>query len=228
MKNFIKSIIEGTRLEPIIRKLIKKSKINFRKSSDYWEQRYLSDGNSGAGSYGRLAEFKAVEINKFVEENEIATVIEFGSGDGNQLTLAKYPQYLGLDVSATAIKLCKEKFKKDRTKSFSISADVKDAKAELSLSLDVIYHLVEDGIYSDYMTTLFNSSQRYVCIYASNYTSESAQVAEHVRHREFTSWIHQNASDFELISEIKNPYPYDANDPHNTSFSDLFFFKKRD
>ncbi len=35
-------------------------------SSAYWEERYIQGRNSGNGSYGRLAEFKAKIINDFV------------------------------------------------------------------------------------------------------------------------------------------------------------------
>ena len=90
----------------------------FPGSLHYWEERYQNSGTSGAGSYGRLAKFKADVINSFVRENKIGSVIEFGCGDGHQLSLAFYPQYVGLDVSPTAIKMCKEKFAQDKTKSF--------------------------------------------------------------------------------------------------------------
>ena len=45
------------------------------KTSEYWENRYKKSGNSGAGSYGRLAEFKADVINNFIAENKITSVI---------------------------------------------------------------------------------------------------------------------------------------------------------
>lgn len=32
-------------------------------STDYWKNRYLEGGNSGAGSYNNLAQFKAEVIN---------------------------------------------------------------------------------------------------------------------------------------------------------------------
>lgn len=228
MKKLIKRMIIGTPVEPIVRKIISKPKIVFDNSPNYWEQRYSSKGNSGAGSYGKLAKFKSSVINKFVTENKINSVVEFGCGDGNQLTLAKYPSYIGIDVSKTAIKLCKEKFSKDATKSFFTAADAHDVNAELSMSLDVIYHLIEDEIYNDYMTKLFNSSKLYVCVYSSNYDDRFAQRAAHVRHREFTRWVQQNAPDFQLICEVKNIYPYDANDPTNTSLANFFFFKRED
>ena len=74
-------------------------------SKNYWEEHYQAGGNSGSGSYGRLASFKALIINEFVSENQISSVIEFGCGDGNQLALANYPEYVGLDVSPTTIKI---------------------------------------------------------------------------------------------------------------------------
>ena len=42
-----------------------------KNSREYWEKRYASGGNSGAGSYNYLAEFKAEILNNFVTENNI-------------------------------------------------------------------------------------------------------------------------------------------------------------
>jgi hypothetical protein len=63
----------------------------FPGSADYWERRYAEGGDSGHGSYGRFAEFKAEVLNRFVAEQRIESIVEFGCGDGNQLTLASYP-----------------------------------------------------------------------------------------------------------------------------------------
>ena len=79
-------------------------------SREYWEKRYKSGGNSGAGSYNNLAAFKAKVINNFVAEKNINTVLELGSGDCNQLSYANYKNYFGYDVSKTAIDICKKKF----------------------------------------------------------------------------------------------------------------------
>ena len=48
----------------------------FTTSADYWESRYRTGGTSGAGSYNRLAEFKARVLNEFVERNDIRSVVE--------------------------------------------------------------------------------------------------------------------------------------------------------
>ena len=57
-------------------------------SSDYWERRYSKGGNSGIGSYGRLAEFKAEVLNRFVKENNINTEMHVFPVGGHGLALS--------------------------------------------------------------------------------------------------------------------------------------------
>ena len=192
-------------------------------SEKYWEQRYAKAGNSGSGSYGRLAEFKAKIVNEFVLKHNINSVIEFGHGDGNQLALAKYPHYLGFDVSETAVKICKDKFANDKTKDFRLTSEYNGEKAELVLSLDVIYHLIEDIVFEDYMKRLFEASTKYVIVYSSNVIAE--QHAAHVKHRKFTDWVENKAQDFKLLQFIPNKYPANNNENHPTlSFADFYVF----
>lgn len=81
--------------------------------------------------------------------------------------------------------MCRSLFAQDPTKSFLHSDAVpEDLAAELSLSLDAIYYLVEDPVFESYMNCLFGSAQRFVIIYSSNVDQE--WPASHVRHREFT------------------------------------------
>ena len=79
-------------------------------SAEYWRKRYESGGNSGAGSYGALADFKAAALNGFVEQHNIVSAIEYGSGDGNQLSLLHISKYIGLDVSAKAIESLRQRY----------------------------------------------------------------------------------------------------------------------
>lgn len=206
-----------------------KKKNIWKNSAKFWNERYVNGGNSGAGSYNRLAEFKAKIINDFVNNNNIQTVIEWGCGDGNQLSLANYPNYIGYDVSPQAIKLCKNKFKSDASKKFLCSESLffKPATAELSLSLDVIYHLVEDDVFDKYMKQLFASSKKYIIIYSCNDTEPTVN-AIHVRRRKFTQWIEENVSKHWSLKEfIKNQYPFNADDPENTSWSDFYIYEKQ-
>ena len=102
----------------------------FRDSASYWESRYAHGLNSGDGSYGELAKFKAEVLNSLVAEHGITSVIEFESGDGNQLELAEYPRYSGFDVSPSAVEACRARFSGDATKDFSLLAAFDDQSAD--------------------------------------------------------------------------------------------------
>lgn len=195
-------------------------------SAEYWESRYREGRNSGAGSYNRLAIFKAEVLNRFIADHNIQSIIEFGCGDGAQLRLAEYPAYIGVDVSTTVIEATKRDFAGDRTKTFIHVDEVgPEHCSDLSLSLDVIYHLVEDEVFDRYMRQLFDSAGRFVMVYASNDNRKSDSA--HVRHRRFTDWIEQNRPDFQQIGYVKNAYPEDIKDIDNTSFADFYFFARR-
>ena len=202
------------------------SNLNFFYSSDYWEKRYANGGNSGSGSYNNLAKFKAEIINNFLNINKIKTVIEWGSGDCNQISLINYKQYIGYDVSKTAIDICKKKFYNDSTKMFLHINDkfINKKKADLSVSLDVIFHLLEDNVYNLYMKNLFDSSEKFICIYSSNYDKI---IAKHVKHRKFTDWIDKyQSNNWKLKEYIPNRFPFNPKKCDFTSFSDFYFYEK--
>jgi len=186
-----------------IKKILGRGNFN---SAKYWEKRYATGGNSGDGSYGRLADFKAGFLNDFVATHNISSVIEFGCGDGNQLSLINYSKYTGLDISETTLEKCKTKFHGDRTKNFMLykSGKMKDLpSADLTLSLDVIFHLVEDKVFNQYIDDLLQFSKRYVIIYSTNY---DYLETTHVLNRKFTDTIAKYPA-FKLIEERANPFP---------------------
>jgi hypothetical protein len=207
-----------------VKKVVKRTP-DFSSSANYWESRYRRGGNSGAGSYDRLAAFKAEVLNDFVAANEIDSIIEFGSGDGAQLDLANYPNYTGVDISTTVVEATRRKFADNPSFRFLHTSEVSaDDRAQLALSLDVIYHLVEDEVFETYMLQLFNTATKFVIIYASNV--ENNWPSPHVRHRQFTQWVELNRVDFKLLQKIPNPYPYSDKDPENTSFADFYIFAR--
>ena len=195
----------------------------FPGSATYWEERYAKGGTSGPGSHGWLAEFKAEVLNAFVDKHRIADVIEFGCGDGSQLALFEFPDYLGVDVSATAVEACRRRFRGDGRKRFCLMADYAGATAEMTLSLDVVYHLVEDAVFERYMQTLFGAATRFVVVYASDHDAPGPSV--HVRHRKFTDWIAANRPDWSACEVVRNRYPF-AQDTSAESFADFHFFER--
>lgn len=198
-------------------------RLSFPGSGDYWERNYAGGGTSGEGSYGVLAQFKAEFLNKLVVDEAITSIIEFGCGDGNQLSLAAYPHYIGIDVSKTAVQLCTSRFLSDPTKVFLTLADYNGQKADCALSLDVIYHLVEDAVFDDYMDRLFAAAERYVIVYSTNH-NETYGPGVHVRHRNFTSWVSQHAKQWNLLDRIANPHKPQAPDSDRSASSSAEFY----
>lgn len=192
-------------------------------SAAYWEQRYRTGGNSGAGSYGQLARFKAAFVNACVRANAVVSVLDLGCGDGNQAALLDVPDYLGVDVSASTIARCRARFAGDARRRFQ-HADLPAPAAELALSMDILFHLVEDTVFDAYLDRLFGSATRYVLVYASNV--DLAWPAAHVRHRAFTPVVAARHPDWRLAAHIPNLFPYDPAQPDETSFADFFVYAR--
>ncbi len=195
---------------------------HFPGSAAYWDQRYARGGNSGAGSAGQLAAFKAAVVNRLVVEHHIESVLELGCGDGRQLALAAYPTYVGMDVSPVSVALCRERFAPDASKRFLLEGTEDPGMADLVLSLDVIFHLVEDNIFDAYMAALFVRARRMVVIYSSD--RDETTLDAHVRHRAVSVWVKNHAPEWERIAHVANPYPFDPARPSNTSFADFHIY----
>lgn len=192
----------------------------------YWRNRYAKGQNSGSGSYGQVAQFKAQVLNSFIKEHGISRCIEFGSGDGNQLGLLDIPSYLGFDVAPDAVELCIEKYRDDASKSFVLY----DPKyfvnnsfigAELTLSMDVILHLIEEEIYSEYMSALFGASSKFVAIFTTATEVQPSKMAPHNKFRDHRPWIRDFALNFREVSSVLTPH--ELGYPDGTGF---YFYSK--
>jgi len=229
MKRKIKSIVKNI---PMISNVARyayhgffRKDVAFDTSGQYWEERYAQAGDSGDGSYGRLAAFKAEIINDFVQRQGIKEVIEFGCGDGAQLKRMNYVRYTGVDVSPKIIDHCKDVFKNDSSKNFFHvdDLDVSNINCDLALSLDVIYHLVEDDVFETYMRRLLSSSNRWAIIYSSNFDSPTSLA--HVRHRKFSDWMKEHAKSWDLYQKIDQRYPFKPNGEKDTSFAEFYIYR---
>ena len=122
----------------------------------------------------------------------------------------KYPSYVGLDVSNTAVEICQRQFADDPTKSFILydgfsfpERDGYRLTAEMTLSLDVIFHLVEDSAFEAYMMDLFKAADRYVIVYSTD--AVIPDDGPHVRHRNFSLWVAHNFPQWHLSQVVKGP-----------------------
>lgn len=191
-------------------------------SAAYWEARYRAGGHSGAGSYGRLAAFKAAVVNGFVALNGITRVIEFGCGDGNQLGHFTIPDYTGIDVSPTVLARCRARYPAlaflDRTGLADLTP------ADLTLSLDVVFHLTEDAVFDAYIADLFGFATRFVIVYASDHNATTADA--HVRHRAVSAHVQRTQPDWSLVARLPNRHPFHPARPHDTSFAGFLVFSR--
>ena len=204
------TIRERVRPLPGVRRIsLLRQRLAFTGSAHYWERNYVRGATSGSGSYGSLGESKSRFLNHLVREHAVHSVIEFGCGDGNQLAMAEYPGYVGLDVSRAAIACCQRRFADDPAKSFflydgSCFTDRAGVfAADLALSLDVVYHLTEDTVFETYLRHLFAAGRRLVVIYSTN--MEISDTAPHVRHRRFTPWVAANCPEWTLAEVTRGP-----------------------
>jgi hypothetical protein len=178
-------------------------------SKEYWENRYKSGDDSGIGSKGIIAQYKAAIINNFVKENNVQTVCELGCGD-IQFSLYNVPEFTGYDVSDFVIERNKKLYEHKFT---TLMSDL--TSYDLTMSLDVILHLIEDEVYYQYMKDLFRLSKKYVIIYSPDRDQIFSGI--HNKFRKFTSDV---PKEFKLIELINNPYKGEYTQ------ADFYIFKK--
>jgi len=170
--------------------------------NNFWENRYKTGGNSGSGSYGENADHKGKVINDYIVKYGIKTISDFGCGDGNQISLLKgYENYYGFDISEYILTKCRERF---IGVSMTFFDDILSLpEADLCMSLDVMYHIVDEKDYLFYLDQLFGKSKRFVLIFSSNFDGKEV-VGNYIYHRKFTNWIEKYHADFKFVEEIPN------------------------
>lgn len=193
----------------------------FGTSTSHWQRHYEHGGDSGPGSYGESALYKADLINRIIREHSIRSIIELGCGDGNQLGYLQVDRYVGLDVSKVAIKRCIARHAENRTRSF-IQYDpecfhdpLRIVSAECAMSLDVIFHLVEDDVFTRYIANLFRCAHRFVIIYALDQEHQRS-VHVSVRLRKYSEYIAKAIPEFRAILHV----------PSVGSFGDFYLYER--
>lgn len=196
-------------------------KRSFPGSKAHWERHYETGGDSGPGSYGSSAEYKARFVNEAIKENGIRSIIELGCGDGNQLSYIEVEEYIGLDVSKYAIRRCYERHQNNKNRSFIwydqnyFYDQLKVLSGECAISLDVIYHLIEDDVFSLYLEHLFNCGRRFVIIYAWDRDGGRRDHVS-VRSRKYSDYVATNFPEFCVVKHI----------PANGAFADFYLYKR--
>lgn len=166
----------------------------------YWERRYRDGRTSGAGSEGDEGAYKAAYLSKFIADHDVKSVIDWGCGDGQVLELVDLHDayYRGMDVSPTIVDRMTVKFPL-----LDFSVPTRKGRHvgkhfDLALSFDVLFHFPDEADYADYLGQLFDSAEKYVMIYSTNYAG--GRTSRHVFRREFTPDIAELFPDWELTT----------------------------
>ena len=191
----------------------------------YWDNRYSTAVGAGAGSRGRLYEFKLRTVQRIVDEYKVGSVVDLGCGDGRQLKDLKVKKYRGLDISPKAIDLASEHAGKGRTYAILNEDSAADGNiADMAISLDVLFHLPK-GQYEAHLDELFRFAEKYVLIYAPNETGKDKPLRGHMFFSEFVKDVKARFG-VEPIEVIKNEFPVVGKNPTaNTSYCNFYLFE---
>lgn len=205
--------------------------INNSKGKKLWEHLYKNGGNSGRGACNHYGIYKAEIINNFIRQHNLKNIIDFGCGDGNQTSLINIDNYTGIDISDYIIDKTKNKYINDISKQFFTYKELYNITPkpiyDLSISLCVLYHLIDDNIYYNYLNDLYTFSNKYIIIYATDYNDPNIHNKNNgssTFHRNFTRDIEKLYPNLELIQYIPQKYTINENKPNYTNF---YIYKKK-
>lgn len=186
-------------------------------SFEFWENKHNDIATSrgkpcyeySGKEWEKGIKLRADKINKFIDDHNIKKVLDYGCGNGIHSHKIIVDNYLGIEISKTAIQKCKalnpEKiFYLAKKHDEKLKKLIKDFKPDLSLSFWVISHLIEDEFFKEYMGNLF-FAKKFVIIHE---TDIDKYLADYQKQREFTKYISKNFTKWELIIHDELEYFY--------------------
>jgi trans-aconitate methyltransferase len=179
---------------------------------DYWRNRHRRRRGTwqavGSGSVGHLAEWKVDLVNTLVCENGARSLLDLGCGDGRVSEGFEVETYLGLDPSPVAVAEARKRVG-DRTgwsvQEYEPAAIMgQTPPADVSVSLDVVFHLIDDRLYFAYLTHLFHCTRMAVGIYSTNW---DGPAHAHMRHRNVEQDVADWFPGWYLDESVAPPWP---------------------
>jgi SAM-dependent methyltransferase len=150
-------------------------------NATFWEWRYLTNPElgSGVGSRGDSLRRKRALLESLLQSVRPASVLDVGCGDGQATQGLPIPRYIGIDLSAEAVRLATAG-RPDGEFLVGSLAD-RDVEADLTLCLDVLIHQADAESYRDLVATLWASTGKVLVVsgYDSPLGREAAMVHFH-------------------------------------------------
>jgi len=116
------------------------------REGEFWEDRYRSGGNSGAGSRGEEAGWKVARVTEVARLHGIQTILDLGSGDGHVArglmeSLPPTVSYRGIDIAPSAVRVASASALPNMSFEVADFTGAFEASADLVLCMDVLFHL---------------------------------------------------------------------------------------
>lgn len=187
-------------------------------SYKYWENRYATGGNSGYGSYENFLTDKVKLLTQLVSDLGICSIADVGCGDCTILPHLTVERYVGYDISPTVINRHIQN-NSDVSHTFRLIHDPITEPFDMALSLDVIFHQVDDVDYNEYIRHLVNTNAKYILILTMNdriLSTEHAKAA-HVKYR-----------DVQKSALIHAHYVCIYTYPHTLDTSTYYLYKRKE
>lgn len=160
-----------------------------RRSGEYWEARWRNRADrgdwgrgAGKGSEGALLDWKAALVEEKVAEFQARSLLDLGCGDGMLAAKVRVREYVGLDVSVSAIELASSRGLPARYRFHVLPPRTPVGLFDYAVSMDVVQHLIEDGVYLWHLRQLFVAARKAVSIYTPD-VCPAQRTAPHVLRR---------------------------------------------
>jgi len=214
---YLKSDVNARKQELITEFNNKMNSMEDKFSEQYWERRYKSGGNSGGGSYGNGLVNKVELITDLMEKYDIKSIADVGCGDCTIVPkLPHLESYVGYDISSTIIDRHNSKNTNPSYK-YKLISELESLGLDLSLSLEVIFHQVNDEEYIEYMDNLVKTDSFYILILTMNDSILDTHhvKAAHIKYRDVVNKMSQYPN-YELIGTF----------PFTVTTSSYYLYKK--
>lgn len=153
----------------------------------------------------------------------LPTVLDLGVGDGRQALALSctgvVSNVTGFDISWHIVHHLKTQLNVTRHDclergplyvywydGFELPEMVKDQGYDVAISMQVVFHLLEDALYERYMDILFSFARHVVIIHApDSQTQLPAAAHEHMRYRIFSNWVAKLHPEWILHHKVSIP-----------------------
>ena len=194
--------------------------------TEYWEERYKNDGNSGEGSRGLHKEWKWQILESTI--SHIDNIVDVGCGDLAFMERKHIKKYTGLDISETIIE--RNRVAYPWWKFICTGADVyvPDLHGEVVFCHDILFHILDDDVYYRILNNLTRYSNKYISIYTwynnpipwYNIKSRIYGSSKYQKYRLLDNDMSIfNKNGFELINMSKSPV---------NKYGAMYIFKKNE